>query len=110
MKKSITKEPDPVRTKRVEIEISLTTIYKERMEGTLDLIEGLAESGQIIAEGAHELGFQVQNQIGEIPPGATALPGLATAMYDLFERIDKNLNRLKKDIEMVLETTKEAAA
>ena len=90
------------RTKKAEV----TKILRQRMEGTLDRIEGLAQSGQTIAEGAHELAFRVQNQAGDVPAGATALPGLATALHDLFEKIDKGLDILKEEIEALLKIEK----
>ena len=111
-------EPDAVRTKKMEvevpegpktcIEISLKKILRQRMESTLDNIEQLAQSGKTIAEGAYELGFQIQNRIGDVPPGTSALPGLATALHDLFGRIAKNLDNLKEQIEALLKIDKEA--
>ena len=97
------KEPGAARTENAEV----SKILRERMESTLDRIEGLAQSGQTIAEGTHELAFRVQSQAGDVPPGATALPGLAAALYDLFERIDKGLDDLKKEIEALLKIDKE---
>ena len=103
MKESIMKEPGAARTENAEV----SKILRQRMESTLDRIEGLAQSGQTISEGAHELAFQVQNQTGEVPPGATALPGLATALYDLFEKIGKGLDYLKEEIEALREAERD---
>ncbi len=97
-------EPGAARTKNAEV----SKILRRRMEDTLDHIEELAQSGQTIAEGTHELGFRVQNQAGDVPPGASALPGLAAALYDLFEKIDKGLDILKEEIEALLKIEKEA--
>ncbi len=105
-----TKDPCPAWIKamdRAGVEISVSKILRRRMEFTLGLIEDLTRSGQTIAEGAHELAFRVQNQAGDVPPGATALPGLATALYDIFEKIDKALDCLKEEIEDLVKVGKE---
>ena len=105
-----TKEPGAAWIKAMNkdgVEISVSKILRRRMESTLGCIEELAQSGQTIAEGTYELGFQVQNQVGDLPPGATAVPGLAKALCNLFERIDNNLDDLKKQIEALLKIEKE---
>ncbi len=91
-------------TKKAE----LSKILKQRLESTLDRIEGLAQSGRTIAEGAYELGFQVQNTADDMLPGTSALPGLAMALCSLFEKIGKNLDCLKGEIAASRDIDREA--